>query len=217
MSLFSQMADKYDAWYETKRGQAIMQQEMDCALSLYRPEPGDLLIDIGCGSGIFSRLWIELGARLVGIDESSEMIGVAQEKDDQGLYRVMDMHELDYPDDYFDAAVSSFALEFTADPASVLSEARRVVKPGGSILMGTISSQGAYGKDYIKRGKQGHPIYSQANFHALEDILKLYPDEVKAVSECVCFGPHDEVRQDCPEGEIPSVFFIHWIKSMSDE
>lgn len=217
MSLFNQLADTYDAWYETERGQAIWRLEAECALSLYRPQPGDLVIDIGCGSGIFSRLWLELGARLVGIDESSEMLSIAQKKDDQGLYRVMDMHELDYPDDYFDAAVSSFALEFTKDPAKVVSEARRVVKPGGSVLIGTISSEGAYGKDYIARGEQGHPIYSNASFHSLNDILKLYPDEVKSVSECLCFGPQDEVRPDCFEGETPSVFFIHWIKSMSDE
>lgn len=216
MSLFDKVADRYDAWYETERGRVILELELESALRIYRPVPGDLVIDIGCGSGIFSRRWVELGARLVGIDQSREMIAIARSQDDQSIYRVMDMHTLDYPDDYFDAAVSSFALEFTTDPEAVLTEARRVVKPGGSIVFGTISSEGPYGRAYIERGRQGHPIYQQASFHSLEDIRQIYPEEVKAVSECLYFGPEDEVRQDCPKGESPSVFFIHWIKSMTD-
>lgn len=212
MAVFDKRAPSYQAWYEADRGRAIDQLESECALSLYRPGTGDLVIDIGCGTGNFSRKLIDLGARIVGIDASQLMLDQAMQQDDQSIYRVMDMHELDYPDHYFDAAVSAFALEFTDRAEQVIQEAFRVVKPGGHILMGTIARDSAYGQYYIQRGREGHPLFENAHFYSLEELLQVNPEQVVDYAQCIGFGPDDPVIPDCPPDVVPGVFFIHWIK-----
>ena len=76
----------------------------EAALDLLDPQPGEAILDIGCGEGALTARIAERGARVVGIDNSPEMVAAAQAR---GLdARLMDVGDMGF-DRAFDAAFSN--------------------------------------------------------------------------------------------------------------
>ena len=100
------------------------------------PTPGKRILDLACGPGTLSyRLAqaVSPDGDVVGIDLALGMIELAQREAPPGLpvrFELMDMEDLRFPDDCFDAAVCGHGLQFAPDLPRVLAEARRVIKPG---------------------------------------------------------------------------------------
>lgn len=104
--------------------------------------PGKLL-DVGCGDGSFLNQMRTCGWAVDGIDFDGQAIVTAQKK--YGLkLRHGDLREAGLPADYFDAVTMSHVIEHVTDPAGLLSEIRRVLKPGGHLTLTTpnVSSLG---------------------------------------------------------------------------
>ena len=101
---------------------------------------GGRILEIGVGTGLS---FDDYGAenRVVGIDISEPMIEKARKRLASGRYphvedlRVMDAHELAFPDASFDCAVAQFVITLVEAPERVLSECARVVRPGGEIVL----------------------------------------------------------------------------------
>ncbi len=95
------------------------------------------ILDVGCGTGACSWFIAREGFSVYGIDGSSAAIRVARERFDheglRGEFTVGDFIDLPWPDEYFDGAIDVVALNHNTLTASrhVLSEVRRVLKPGG--------------------------------------------------------------------------------------
>ncbi|WP_327068353.1 methyltransferase domain-containing protein [Kitasatospora sp. NBC_01250] len=101
--------------------------------------PGDRVLDVGCGRGavLFAAL-AEVGREgyVVGVDLAPGMVrATAAQAAGRGLrnvcVRVDDAEALGFPDSSFEAALSSFAVIFTPDPAAALDSVHRVLVPGG--------------------------------------------------------------------------------------
>ena len=106
--------------------------------------PGERVLEVGCGTGeIAQRARARVGpdGQASGIDPSADMITVAQQKAARaGLdvdYRVGAIEALPYPDATFDVVLSSLMMHHLPDElkARGLSEVRRVLKPGGRLLI----------------------------------------------------------------------------------
>jgi phosphatidylethanolamine/phosphatidyl-N-methylethanolamine N-methyltransferase len=101
--------------------------------------PGDTVLEVGIGTGLNLPLYPPL-TRLTGIDLSSEMLDKAVERV-QSLampnvtLKVMDATSLDFADNEFDNALATYTISAVPDPVAVLREMRRVVKPGGIIVI----------------------------------------------------------------------------------
>lgn len=98
---------------------------------------GRHVLDLGCGSGPTLVDLIEGGATAVGIDGSSALIDIARERlgPDVDL-RVADLADpLPFDDDVFDDVVSSLALHYLEDWTAPLAEMKRVLKPGGRVIL----------------------------------------------------------------------------------
>jgi len=81
-------------------------------LDLLRPQPGERILDLGCGDGILSEKLAALGARVVGIDNSPDMIAAARRRGVDA--RIMDARSLTFENE-FDAVFSNAALHWVID------------------------------------------------------------------------------------------------------
>lgn len=101
-------------------------------LDLLNPQPGEKILDLGCGDGVLSEKIIALGANLVGVDSSPEMIEAARK---HGLdARLMDATRLTF-DHEFDAVFSNAMLHWIKnDPDAVIAGVRRALMPGGRFV-----------------------------------------------------------------------------------
>jgi SAM-dependent methyltransferase len=107
----------------------------ETALERVRLEPGQLVLDIGCGVGAFLRLVSERGARPFGLDASAALIDLARERLPDADLRVGDMEALPYEDDSFDLVTGFNSFFFANDIRDALREAGRVARPGAPIVI----------------------------------------------------------------------------------
>lgn len=119
----------------------VATKAVDAALrGLFEAEPVASLLDIGTGTG---RVLLTLADRVrfgLGIDASRDMLAVARASLDRAQahhcqVRLGDMYKLPLPDGQFDAAVLHQVLHYADDPFAVLGEARRVLAPGGRLVV----------------------------------------------------------------------------------
>lgn len=98
--------------------------------------PGKIL-DIGCGPGIFLSVALSRGWVPFGFDVSD--FAVTYAKNDLGLKEVrkMDVEDMDYADDSFDAVTMFHVIEHVFDPDKLVQECHRVIRPGGIIAVET--------------------------------------------------------------------------------
>ena len=99
--------------------------------------PGVNLLDIGCGSGVAAALAIARGAHVHGLDATPELLAIARERVPDGDFQHGDMEWLPYPNDTFDVVTGFNSFQYAANPSNALAEARRVCRPGGSIVIAT--------------------------------------------------------------------------------
>lgn len=107
-------------------------------LALLDPQPGEHILDLGCGDGVLTVKLIEAGADVVGVDASDTMIAAAKK---QGIdARVVDGQSLDF-DAEFDAVFSNAALHWMLDGEAVARGVFRALRPGGRFV-GEMGGQG---------------------------------------------------------------------------
>jgi SAM-dependent methyltransferase len=95
------------------------------------PAPGQATLDLGCGEGRVARDLAERGHRVTAIDSSPTLIAAAQEADPGGSYVVADAAALPLKDAAFDLVVAYNSLMDIDDLPGAVSEAGRVLEPGG--------------------------------------------------------------------------------------
>jgi SAM-dependent methyltransferase len=101
-------------------------------LDLLQVQPGERILDLGCGDGVLTEKLVALGARAVGVDSSEEMIVAARKR---GLdARVVDAKALPFEDE-FDAVFSNAVLHWIKDdPDAPVAGAFRALKTGGRFV-----------------------------------------------------------------------------------
>jgi ubiquinone/menaquinone biosynthesis C-methylase UbiE len=103
-------------------------------------QPGEAVIDIGCGPGFLCERMAELvgqAGSVLGIDVSQDLIDLAGQRNPHAwlTYAKGDAAALDVPDESLDAAVCTQVLEYVPDADRALREMHRVLRPGGRVLI----------------------------------------------------------------------------------
>ena len=100
-------------------------------LDLLNPQPGERILDLGCGDGALTEKIAATGAEVVGVDASDEMLAAARAR---GLdARRMDARQLRFENE-FDAVFSNAALHWIKPPEEVLRGVRRALRMGGRFV-----------------------------------------------------------------------------------
>ena len=101
--------------------------------------PGERILEVGIGTGLNLPLYPP-SVRLTGIDLSQEMLDKAVERVQtlampNVTLKVMDATSLDFDENEFDKALATYTISAVPDPVAVLREMRRVVRPGGTLVI----------------------------------------------------------------------------------
>jgi SAM-dependent methyltransferase len=107
-------------------------------VTLLRPQPGERILDLGCGDGVLTEKLVATGAVVVGVDASDAMIGAAKTRGIDA--HVADGQALTF-DAEFDAVFSNAALHWMLDSEAVARGVFRALRPGGRFV-GEMGGQG---------------------------------------------------------------------------
>lgn len=124
--------------YDTGMGPILFQfMGEELAKRIAGLHPHDVLT-VSCGTGIDTRATKDLlpNARVTATDVNPDMMAIAQEKFAPGEvnFKIADFQELPFPDGSFDAVVCQFGIMFVPDKDKAVQEARRVLRPGGTLI-----------------------------------------------------------------------------------
>jgi ubiquinone/menaquinone biosynthesis C-methylase UbiE len=160
VEIFEESAQEYDAWFDRHR--LVYESEILALKSLMGP--GGMGLEVGVGTGRFA---VPLGMQM-GVEPAAAMAIMAQRRGIQ-VYRAM-AEALPFRSDSFDLVAMVTVLCFLRDPWLSLTEAARILQPGGRILIGMIDKDSPLGQSY-EAHKQASKFYRQANFHSISQLL----------------------------------------------
>jgi SAM-dependent methyltransferase len=144
------LARRYEEWYATKgRGADLLEKELLGKLLRLFPRARSAL-EIGCGTGHFTRWMAGKNLDAVGVDVSDPMLHEARRLGGP-QYLSGDAHSLPFADLSYDLTVLITTLEFVTDPARVLAEAVRVARQG--VLLGVLNRWSLLAARYRISGK----------------------------------------------------------------
>ena len=161
------LASRYDQWYAGPgRDADILEKELLGELLCSFPNAHSVL-EVGCGTGHFTRWLAEKGLEAVGLDVSDPMLNEARH---QGGTRYVhgDALSLPFADRSFDLTALITTLEFLPDPARALAEAARVARHG--ILLGVLNRWSVLTLRYRLSGKT---MWRSARFFGTWELAKM--------------------------------------------
>lgn len=124
---------------------------------------GKRVLDLGCGFGWHCRYAAENGAQSVlGIDISENMLGEARRRteDPRVEYRKISLEEYEYPENSFDAVISSLALHYVESFEDICRKVYRCLKPGGEFVFSAEHPIfTAYGSQDWYRDEKGNIVH----------------------------------------------------------
>jgi ubiquinone/menaquinone biosynthesis C-methylase UbiE len=94
-------------------------------------------LDVGCGPGLAAQVFAQKITNVSGIDASAAFIAIARERLPGRDFQVGEMETLPHADASFDLVTGFNAFQYAASPRGALSEARRVLRPGGTVVIAT--------------------------------------------------------------------------------
>jgi SAM-dependent methyltransferase len=163
---FNALAEAYDDWYEAPLGEAVLCAELDC-LRRVMPDMRGRWLEVGVGTGRFAgALGIQTGA-----DPAPTMAAKAAAR---GLsVQAARAEALPYRSGSFAGVLLVLTLCFVEEPHKAFAECERVLAPGGNLVLGMVPADSPWGEQYQRDGRHGHPIYSHARFHTLDEAVQM--------------------------------------------
>lgn len=161
----------YDAWYRSPRGRWIGDTEFRLLYTLLQPRRGAAVLDVGCGSGYFTRRLSEHGLLVTGVDPDPDMVRYAADHIAAGeRYLIGDARVLPFPDRQFDHAIAMTSLCFVTEQVGALREMTRVSR--GRVALGLLNRRSILFFQKARRGGSG--AYRGAHWHTANELRRLF-------------------------------------------
>jgi ubiquinone/menaquinone biosynthesis C-methylase UbiE len=143
------------------------------------PLNGDRCLEIGCGGGVLLERVLTAGAGSVaGLDHSPDMLALSMKRNAEALaterlaLKLGDASSIPWADQSFDAVFTANMFFYVEDPAAVLDEVFRVLRPGGRLVIHT--APGPLPRPSLKKWWVLIPMISAMNVHTDEEMADLY-------------------------------------------
>jgi ubiquinone/menaquinone biosynthesis C-methylase UbiE len=166
------IANVYDRWFETKKGSLADWFEKELMSRIVELKPGEIILDVGCGTGNHLLLFGAKGMKTIGIDLSLSMLRLAQKKLGQPNVLCMGKAEaLPFKEKSFDSVSLITTFEFVEDPLRALQEAVRVSRK--KIILGVLNKYSLIAVSRRIKGIFRPSIYNEAKFYSIWELKKL--------------------------------------------
>jgi SAM-dependent methyltransferase len=142
-------------------------------LEWLRPQPGDHILDVGCGDGFYDRRMALAGATVTGIDAKPARVALAKRRNPHPrvTYRHMPAEALEFAPGSFTKAVSICVLEHIPDDEGALREIARVVRAGSPLVLSCDSLSNSGISDALRAR---HAVrYAVRHFYSRESLTRL--------------------------------------------
>jgi SAM-dependent methyltransferase len=168
-----QLSERYAEHNRTERGAGFVFAGPE-RIELFRRYiggPGRKVLDLGCRDGALTRAYSE-GNELVGVDADREALEEAKKLGIETHWADLD-GPLPFPDESFDVVVAGELLEHLRDPARLVGEAQRVLRPGGTFVASVPNAYRAKNRLRFLLGRKPEDdpthlqMFSPANVRAL--------------------------------------------------
>ncbi len=162
---------QYDDWYETPRGAWMGGVELQLIEALLAPRAGETVLDVGCGTGYFTRGFADSAAArwTVGADTDLAMARFAADRG-KAAYLVADGQRLPFADHSFDLVISVTALCFMPDAHRALAEMLRVARR--RVALGLLNRHSLLW--FCKGRHGGRGAYRGAHWHTRREVRRLF-------------------------------------------
>jgi ubiquinone/menaquinone biosynthesis C-methylase UbiE len=173
--LQKRIVQEYESLYQTKYKRADLLEKRLLKKLLKQLGETQKLLEVGCGTGHFTR-WMEtLGPECCGLDLSHLMLGEARKLWPDGPLVQGESSYLPFKTESFDVVTCVACLEYMPNIARVLSEAARVARKG--IIIGLMNKWSTPTLRRIVQVKMGrNPYYKNARFYSISDIKRILKD-----------------------------------------
>jgi 2-polyprenyl-6-hydroxyphenyl methylase/3-demethylubiquinone-9 3-methyltransferase len=181
-----------ESWRQLPQGLEPTDLALRSRFVLGEVHEGERVLDVGCGEGVFAEELSRSGAAVVGIDVADEPLARARRLHPELDLRLVDGEGAwDLADASFDVVWAGEVIEHVADTATWLSEVRRVLRPGGRLLLSTPDhgrlamlrlalSRSAFSAHFDPRGEHLR-FYSRETLTALLEDFRFEQLEVRSV------------------------------------
>ena len=156
---FVDATDELRAYYETRAGELdelaltyehpepykrfFYETRFRAVLAALDPKPGEEILDVGCGSGLYTRVLVEHGANVTATEFAPTPSALAKRNvgplGDDVDFRLEDAQALSLADERFDKVLLTEVIEHVPHPERAIAEAARVLRPGGVLAVSTPS------------------------------------------------------------------------------
>ena len=161
------MVAGYEAWYETSGLRADRLEKALLKRLLAGFSRARTLLEVGCGTGHFTRWFGEQGLQMMGLDFSPPMLAEAVRLGSPPCVQG-DALALPFRAGAFDLVALITTLEFVTDPVQALSEATRVARHG--LILGVLNQQSLLA---WRRKRSGAPLWQEARFFTPAELVRL--------------------------------------------
>jgi len=178
-SEFSALSHNYDRWYQTPLGRYIDESERSAILELLKAHDGEMILDVGTGTGIYLLEAVRLGTHVIGIDISVNMLNVLSKKikhkkiHSQIDLLVADAENLPFRSNLFDKIICNTVLEFLLNPIQALKEFNRIIILDGKVVMGVLTSTSLWALKRRVNNLIVEDVWSKARFFSLRTFRKM--------------------------------------------
>ena len=161
----------YDAWYRSSRGRWIGERESRRLLTDLHPEVGASVLDVGCGTGYFTRQLALAGLHATGIDADAAMVRFAQtQRTTDEIYLTGNASALPFADRQFDYGIAITSFCFIEDQVTALRELLRVSRV--RVALGLLNRHSLL---YLRKGRHGgRGGYRAAHWHSPSEVHRLF-------------------------------------------